>query len=423
MAANQAPDLCLTYDVNVVYNYYMNNGLSDLTEPLDKHGARLKTYLGDLVLSRGRFGGRQFAIPARRIIQGRTGTFIRKDWLDALGLALPDTTEQFYQTLLAFRDKNPGKVQGVVPFAMDYDVWWCGNGWFEAFRRPVSEEELYITYYLFTPGYKDGVRFLNKMYNEGLVSKEFPLDKANASVRDADVARGVAGSYISNYDMMLRDVPGHYKNLRKNVPNAELVPIDPFTNKYTGKHTKEIYDPSGVRILVPKTSQRANEAIKYLDWLTDTKVLFFLQNGNEGIGHTLVGGLPKVNRVEGAQMFPSMQNIDYTLILNGVELGDMSKTVKVNAMSYPGLENLYEDCFKLSMRDAYVMPQLSTPVEADGKYGNALKEKAREVYAKTITAKPEDFDKVWDAVTREYLALGGQEVMDQRAAAWKKAHP
>jgi putative aldouronate transport system substrate-binding protein len=237
------------------------------------------------------------------------------------------------------------------------------------------------------------------------------------------VARGVAGSYISNYDMMLRDVPGHYKNLRKNVPNAELVPIDPFTNKYTGKHTKEIYDPSGVRILVPKTSQRANEAIKYLDWLTDTKVLFFLQNGNEGIGHTLVGGLPKVNRVEGAQMFPSMQNIDYTLILNGVELGDMSKTVKVNAMSYPGLENLYEDCFKLSMRDAYVMPQLSTPVEADGKYGNALKEKAREVYAKTITAKPEDFDKVWDAVTREYLALGGQEVMDQRAAAWKKAHP
>jgi putative aldouronate transport system substrate-binding protein len=206
------------------------------------------------------------------------------------------------------------------------------------------------------------------------------------------------------------------------VPTAELVPFDPFTNKYTGKHTKEIYDPSGVRILVPKTSRRVNEAIKYLDWMTDTRVLFFLQNGNEGIGHTLVNGLPKVNRVEGPQMFPSIQNIDYTLILNGVELGDMSKTIKVNAMSYPGLESLYEDCYKYAMRDSYVAPQLSTPVEADGKYGANLKEKEKEVYAKAITAKPADFDKVWDAVIQEYLALGGQEVMDQRAAAWKKAH-
>jgi putative aldouronate transport system substrate-binding protein len=423
MAANQAPDLALTYDVNLVYNYYINGGLADLTDAFNKYGAALKTYLGDLVLSRGQYYERQYAICAKRIIQGRTGNFIRKDWLDALGLPLPDTTEQFYQALVAFRDKNPGKVENVVPYALADDVWWACNGFFEAFKEPITERELYIKDRLFVPGYKEGLRYLNKLWNEGLISKEYPLDKVS-STRDADIIRGAAGAYTSNYDMMLRDVPGHYKNLKKNVPTANLVPFDPYTNKYTGKHTKELYDPSGVRIIVPKTSARVNEAIKYLNWMTDTKVLFFLQNGNEGVGHTLVNGLPKVNAVQGEQMFPSMQNIDYTLILNGVELGDMSKTVKVNSLSYPGLEALYEDCFRYAMRDGYVKPILPMPVEADAKYGVNLKEqKEKEVYAKCITAKPADFDKAWDTTIAEYLAAGGQEVMDQRAAAWDKAYP
>jgi len=105
MASGDAPDICLTYDVGVVYNYYKNKGLADLTDALNQYGADLKKYLGDELLNYGRFDGRQYAIPAKRVIQARAGTFIRKDWLEKLNLPVPETTEQFYETLKAFKEK------------------------------------------------------------------------------------------------------------------------------------------------------------------------------------------------------------------------------------------------------------------------------------------------------------------------------
>lgn len=421
MAANQAPDISLTYDVNVVYNYYKNDGLADLTDSLEKYGQNLKKYLGEKLLKYGQYHGRQFSIPAKRIMVARAGTFIRKDWLDTLGMEMPGTTDEFYEVLKAFKEKNPGKVDKVVPFALTDDVEWCCNGFFETFREEVSEEEHYVNKYFFLPGYKEGGRYLNKLYNEGLLSPEFPLDK-DGKMLEADATRGAAGSYTLNYDHALRNVPGIIPALKENVPGAEFVSCDPFTNKYNGKHQKEMYEPPGIRIIVPKTSKRVDEVIKYLDWMTDKDVIFFLQNGNEGIGHKLVDGLPQVQKVEGEQMFPSIQNIDYTLILNGVDLGDEAKTIRVNSLSYPGLEALYEDCYRNAMRDAYVAPSLPVPVDADAKYGKSLKDKGKEIYAKAITAKPEDFDRVWDTGLQEYLKMGGQEVIDERRAAWKEAH-
>ncbi|NLM28475.1 MAG: ABC transporter substrate-binding protein, partial [Clostridiaceae bacterium] len=47
MATGDAPDICLTYDVATVYNYYKEGGLSDLTDALNQYGAQLKQYLGD----------------------------------------------------------------------------------------------------------------------------------------------------------------------------------------------------------------------------------------------------------------------------------------------------------------------------------------------------------------------------------------
>ncbi|MGE5631803.1 MAG: extracellular solute-binding protein [Caulobacteraceae bacterium] len=420
MAAGQAPDLSLTYDVNVVYNYYKNGGLAELTDALNQNGPQLKEYLKD-TLSYGQYDGKQYAIPAKRVMQAQFGTFIRKDWLDKLGLAMPQTTEEFYNVLKAFKEKNPGKVDKVVPLSMTNDVRWVGQGWFESFMEPMTDEEKYVNQYLFLKGYKEGARFLNKMYNEGLISPEFALDK-DGKMSDQDITRGVVGAYQSNYDFAMRVVPGHITNLKKNVPDAQLVPCDPFTNKYTGKHQKRNYDPTGIRIIVPKSSKHVNEAIKYLNWMANKDVIFFLQNGNEGIGHTLVNGLPKVLAPKGEQMFDSPQNIDYTLILNGIDLGTKEQNIKVNAMSYPGYEDLYESAVKFATTDAYVMPTLPVPVDADAKYGKTLLEKEKEIYAKAITAKPADFDKVWDSQLQEYLKMGGQEVIDQRRAAWKEAH-
>ncbi|NLI59869.1 MAG: extracellular solute-binding protein [Clostridiales bacterium] len=419
MATGDAPDICLTYDVPTVYKYYNEGGLADLTDALNEHGGRLKEYLGDELLTYGQYDGKQFAIPAKRVIQARAGTFIRKDWLEKLDLPVPETTEEYYQTLKAFKEENPGDVDRVVPYGMTHDVDYVAYGFFEAFLEDVSDKDYYVKYRLFLPGWKEGARYLNQLYNEGLISPEFPLDK-DGKMLDEDIVRGYVGSYGGNYDLALRNVPGHNVNLKQNFPDAEFVACDPFTNKYTGKHQKELYDPAGIRIIVPKTSQEKVDAvIKYLDWMTDPDVMFFLQFGEENLHHTMEDGLPRLNQVEGEKMMPSLQNIDYTLIVNGIDLADKDKTIRANAFSYPENEHLFEEAYNLGMRDGYVNPGAGLiPTDAESKHAKVLDDKELEIYAKSITAKPEDFDQVWDSLIEEYLTAGGQDVMDQRAELW-----
>lgn len=421
MATGDAPDICLTYDVATVYKYYTEGGLADLTDALNEHGAELKAYLGDELLAYGQYDGRQFAIPAKRVITANTGTFIRKDWLEALNLPVPETTDEYYGTLKAFKEENPGNVDKVIPYGMTHDVDYVAYGFFQTFLEEMSDKDYYVKNRLFLPGWKEGARYLNKLYNEGLISPEFPLDK-DGKMLDEAIVRGQVGSYGGNYDLALRNVPGHNINLKENFPDAEFIPCDPFTNKYTGKHQKELYNPAGIRIIVPKTSEdKVDAVIKYLNWMADPDVIFFLQFGEEGVHHEIVDDLPKIIQVEGEKMMPSLQNIDYTLIVNGIDLADEEKTIAANAFSYPENEHLFEDAYNLGMRGGYVNPGADLiPTDAEAKYAKVLDDKELEIYAKSITAKPEEFDKVWDSLIEEYLAAGGQEVMDQRAELWDK---
>ena len=59
------------------------------------------------------------------------------------------------------------------------------------------------------------------------------------------------------------------------------------------------------------------------------------------------------------------------------------------------------------------MPGVATT--QDGIYGQTLADKADAVIAQSITARPADFDRVWDAGVADWLSSGGQAVMDERA--------
>jgi putative aldouronate transport system substrate-binding protein len=52
--------------------------------------------------------GENYGIPRPRPVTGESFFIIRKDWLDKLGLAVPETTEQLFEVMQAFVDKDPG---------------------------------------------------------------------------------------------------------------------------------------------------------------------------------------------------------------------------------------------------------------------------------------------------------------------------
>ncbi|MBB3111546.1 putative aldouronate transport system substrate-binding protein [Paenibacillus phyllosphaerae] len=427
MATGDAPDLVFTYDMNTIYNYVKDDGLTDLT-PLIENAPNLKKFLGDEALNYGVFNGKQYTIPAKRPLQFTQSTYIRKDWLDKLGLPVPTTTEQFYETMKAFKEQDPGQTGGkVIPYdfsAIDSTSITTPFVMVNSFVKKMTEEEFYAfttsSYIpeLTKPGYKEGIQYLNKFYQEGLINPDFALDKDGKQF-ESDVANGYVGAFTALAAHANLMAPGKvFDTLKENVPGAEYIAIDPFTDE-EGKTPKSIYDPIGMHIMIPKTSKHAEEAIKYLDWMSQSDVLFTLQNGIEGQHYTLENGFPKAVTTDDAKK-TFYNNSDIAIISNGKDFGSTDKDIEATAYQYPGYEEIAKQSIRNALKDGYTMPRFDRPIDAEIKYGTTLKAKGYEIVVKSILAKPDQFEKIFDGGVAEYLKLGGQAIQDERRAAYQE---
>lgn len=430
MAANQAPDISYTYTQGVVYNYVQQGGVAELDSVLKQHGPVLTKYLGDEVLKYGKFNGKQFSVPGKRTVLAGNNTFIRKDWLDKLGLPVPKTAQEFYNTMVAFKEKNPGNVQGVIPYGFSLQPAYPGLGYIpEAFRPSKLTEEQFATMVPYMvpsnsnwqmPGYNEAVKYVNKMYNAGLLSPSFATDKDGKQL-DADISNGKVGAFQTNWDGPYRTAPGNYTNLKKNVPGAELIPIDPWAND-AGKHPKNGYSPNGMFIFVPKASKNVDLAIQYLNWMADSKNTLFLQNGAEGVDYNMVNGIPKQTGTtnSGDKMMTVANNLDYDILSNGIELGDPAKNAAAISSGYPGFEKDAENALKIGMQDYYALYFHSIPNTADAKNHTQLVNLSAQMLAKLITAKPEEVDSMYTSLVKDYMAQGGQAVYDEYVKNYKE---
>ncbi|WP_256865204.1 extracellular solute-binding protein [Paenibacillus sp. 32352] len=423
MASGDAPDIVFTYDPNLVYKYVQQGGLMDLGKLLDAGGANLKSYLGEDTLNYGKFDGKQYAIPAKRVYLGKYSSMIRQDWLDKLGLPVPKTTEEVYNTLKAFKEKSPGG-SGTIPLGFSlapasYEpiIW--------PFIKKTSEEERYTLMQLLgsgdkptlMPGHKEGVKFLNKLYNEGLISPDFALDKDKKKLQQ-DVMTGKVGLYAEDAGQSYGTAPEVVGILQKNVQGAKITPIDPYTNE-EGKHSKPAYQPAGMYIMIPKSSKNGEAAMKYLNWMAQKDVLNRLTNGEEGKNYTLQDGLPILKDDEATKNL--LYNAgDMRLVSNGLDLGDKTKNLKAMALAAP--EAYRADAaisFQNGLADGIAPLRFDRPIQAEVKYGKVLLDKYEEMLVKCMMAKPEDFDKVYDAMLKDYMSSGGDEIKKERTEAYK----
>ncbi|WP_141503358.1 extracellular solute-binding protein [Paenibacillus luteus] len=420
MAANQAPDLVYTYDTPTVQKYVKDGGLTDLGPLLEKFGTNLKTVLGETVLNYGKFDGIQYAIPARRVLLPESTTFLRQDWLDELGLPIPTTTDEFYQTLKAFKEKKPGKSgDKVIPFSnidpfhskpLQYSFWEWDK---------ISDADLYSMPDWLLPGNKEAHRFLNKLYNEGLIDPDFPLSMNKDPQKfQKDLINGIVGVGTANTNEPVYQ--GYLAEVYKADPNAKLVPINPFTTA-DGKTPKALYPPNGLYLFVPKSSINAEAVVKYLDWMAVPENFLALQNGTEGKTYEMVDGVPQV--LDNDEAKQTLYNYsDYAIILNGklASTTDEDLNIAANA-SDPQYKDFTISSIELGSKDGVIKPSVTTPIQAEIKYATTLKAKSDEIFVKVVTAKPGDFDKVYDNEVNDYMKIGGQEVMDEKRQAFDAA--
>src|SRR5690606_35302636 len=180
------------------------------------------------------------------------------------------------------------------------------------------------------PGNKEALRFLNKLYHEGLIDPDFALlmDRESPHFQHNLVnGRIAAASPNTNEPVYM----GYLADLQKQDPNAILTPIDPFTTE-EGLTPKRILPQNGMYIMIPKSSQNAEAAMKYLNWMAQPEHYITLQNGIEGETYEMKDGVPVTLDTEESKRL-LYNYIDYCIILNGkfVSPDDHERNIKANA--------------------------------------------------------------------------------------------
>jgi putative aldouronate transport system substrate-binding protein len=411
-----------------------------LTDSVEKYGAALNDYLGEVGLigpgTIGNFDGRQFLITAKRVAVPTYNTFIRQDWLEALNLPIPANRDQFFDTMVAFRDQIPAlfpDLPRVIPYTMATNIPWNVGNIIDSFIDQTMDAEtrfVYDTGYtgsassLLYPGFKEGMRYVNRMWNENLIDPEFSIYSDFATPENL-IMQGIVGAYTSNYEHPLRPTPGVLNQLRENHPGALLVPIgDSFPNAQ-GVPFKQIYNPWGIFNMVPIfRAEKADAAIQYLNLLAMDEHRLFLTVGEEGVHHTMgADGIPSMHVLENdRRMFTSPNNLDLAMIVNGIDFRDDSKNARTLAKSFDAeWEHIFEQCFVMGMNHGGLLnPIAAPPTEAEGRHGSNLQDLRQALLVGVVTASAANFDSVFDAAIAEFLASGGQEVVDQRQAYWNE---
>ncbi|MDR3167502.1 MAG: extracellular solute-binding protein [Treponema sp.] len=446
-ASNSAPDVCYTYSNDNIQNWADQGGLYDLTPYINTTLKDLNNFLGpDAAISGKRMiernvdlsTGKIFSIPARRMSLARVIVWMREDWLNLLGLPAPKTTQEYYNTLAAFRDNaarimSATGVSRVIPFITDGDRLDWGPGLImESFIDVnLSDKERWINSIaernLLTPGYKEGVRFLNKMYNDNLIDKDFPLYKTGDDAAPI-IKSGAAGSWIGDWDTIYREPNGTLSGLKANLPNANIIPVDCITDA-SGKTTKTIYDAAGIFYFIPLSCKNPDAAMRYLNWMAKYENYHFIQSGYEGINHTIgadgvvkVAADPKTLNPSNDQgwMMNSNQNIDYTMIMNGLFLETQEASVRALAAGYSYPADIIQRAYNIALANGRpsVVVKPTSPLSVAGPLAQTLMDKGKVIYSELIRCAPAQFDSRWDALIADWKASGAQAVVDERRAKY-----
>ncbi|MDR0464200.1 MAG: extracellular solute-binding protein [Treponema sp.] len=432
MASQSAPDVCYTYNGAMIDQFRDMGGVLDLAPYIDQYLPDLKKLLGtdpaisgkDFIYRQQLPSGAIYSIQAARVALAERGIFIRKDWLDALRLPMPTSIEQFYNTLVAFRDRAnelPGNVgTRVIPFHTDEDTDWTLRDFIRHYMQPVDDRDRWVNTIhereLMRQGYKEGVREMNKWYNERLIHQDFPLTKQNSDDGINQLKSGVAGSFNANWDWPYRQDYLLNNDLARNVPGAEFVPVD------LNLKNKGMLDKAGLYMFIPAFSQNPIGALQYLNWLAKPENYGFLQIGEEGVNHILQNGAPRTFAMPANHpwIMNSGNNIDYTMPLNGVQLGSDELNARVLALSYGNTPpDTIVNAYAVSVKDARANAVRIVQATVT-QYSQVLQDKADALLSQAVIAPPAQFDRVFDTGYQDWLNSGAQEVFNERNRLWPR---
>jgi putative aldouronate transport system substrate-binding protein len=278
----------MEYDGNFRTQMYEQKQLMPIGDLIDKYSTTYKELLAKFPLLK-KLGTREDGklydfgrvlgyVPYHYVV-------VRQDWLDKLHLQVPKTTDELYQVAKAFATQDPdgdGKKDtyglNLSTTAPGDDSW--VNYMFQNVDWVVQDGKLMKDW----DRAEAAAAFKKKLFDEGIVDKDFLTDK-NGKKAEQDFVTGKTGVYGAAGNGLYT----LYQTLRKNVPNAKLVPIALPASQF-GQFTPDFNPPVQLTGVLNAKTKDPEAAIKMVDFLSSQDWVKTTYSGIEGTHYKMDGG-------------------------------------------------------------------------------------------------------------------------------------
>ncbi|MCA0753533.1 extracellular solute-binding protein [Paenibacillus sp. N4] len=225
-----------------------------------------------------------------------SGTMIRQDWLDQVGLKMPTTIDEWYTALKAFKDNDMngnGNKDDEIPLGDQNGMgsitsFSTAYGLLTTFQ--IHPETGKVTYGPYDPVFKDYLATMRKWYDEGLIDSEFAAtDKKGFEAKFSNNIVGAYGGTITGINT--------YKNqLKSTIPEFKLVgvapPVGPAGKSYSAAGQLAQYVPLEGAV-VSSQAKDLETVIKLLDYMIGPEGSDLQNWGVEGKSYVVENGKKK----------------------------------------------------------------------------------------------------------------------------------
>ncbi|RIH88468.1 Lipoprotein LipO [Meiothermus luteus] len=247
-----------------------------------------------------------YGLQERVTLSRQYAIWVRKDWLDRLGLQPPSTLEEFFQVAKAFTERDPDgngrndtygfggvidyDTAGILPglglgnhFQWVYGAYGVAGTWNYDPRAFAAN--------LRDPNFRRATEFIRRLVEAKVIDPDW------ATLRRADLrTRWQQG----RYGMFFESVGGlqaGLQNFYANNPNAELIMLAPPKGP-EGKSSMGTYSSAGWLFVVSKRAMDSGKdaaIARFLEWAHSGEGYYLLGWGRKGQDYILVNNVPTVN--------------------------------------------------------------------------------------------------------------------------------
>lgn len=291
-----------------------------------------------------------------------------------------------------------------------------------AFLKNLDFKEYLInapSYALMDDGWKEYIRFMNTLYNEGLMDPEYFTASDFGQKQKENLVSGLVGYWEYDVNGNVDNLRGGLlQNLKQNVPDAEFVSMVPVANMWDGKVYNPTYPITGAFNFIPKTAKDIGACIKYLDFLAGEggHMVF---HGVEGEHFNFVDGIPVVIDADHNAKTKDYTRHDLFLVGNQGYYATESDFALATSKELPGweqyvIDNYTNAAFGIRLpAGTYSSP---TQVEQSGN----VKKLDDDYGVKLTTCNPSEFDKIFDEYQTELKKYDMEKTIQERTEYYNK---